>query len=77
METQQKKYGTTRTFQEEDAAEGISSAPIDSGRSNRQIPSSKHHRYKKGVYENALTRFKEEDITTRLPPSSLHPVSFK
>ena len=69
-------YGTNYSFQEEDAADGISFEPSDQGRSTRQFVSSKHHKYNKRGYENAPTQSKEEDPTTRLSPSSLRPVSF-
>ena len=55
METQQKMYGTTYRFREEVAADETSSAPSDPGRSTRQFPSSKHHRYNKSGHKNALT----------------------
>ena len=61
-------YGTTYRFQEEDVADGTSSAPSDPGRNNCQFHSSKHHRYNERGYENALTRSKEEEFTTKLSP---------
>ena len=70
-------YGTNYRFQEEDAADGISFEPSDQGRSTRRFVSSKHHKNNKRGYENAPTRSTEEDLTTRLSPSSLRPLSFK
>ena len=69
-------YGTTYSFQEEDATYWTSCGPFDLNKSIRQFPSSKDHRYNKCGYEKALTRSKEEDLTTRLSPSSLPPVYF-
>ena len=62
METQEKKYGTTYRFQEEDAADGTSFAPSDQGRSTRQFPSSEHHKQKTFGYESASMRSKVEDL---------------
>ena len=70
-------YGTTSRFEEEDAADGTSFAPFDQGRSTHQFPSYKLHRYIKYEYKNAPKRPKEEDLTTKLSPLSLRPVSFK
>ena len=68
-------YGATYRFQGEDAADETSFVPFDQGRSTRLFLFSKHQRYNKRG--NALTRSKEEDLTTRLSLSSLRPVSFK
>ena len=72
-----KMYGTTYRFQEEKAKDGTSFAPSDPGRSTPHFTSSKHHRYNKCGYQNAPTRSKEEELTTRLSTSSLRPISFK
>ena len=70
-------YRTTYRFQKEDAADRNSIALSDRGRSTRPFRASKHHRSNKCGYEKALTRSKEEELTKRLSPSSLHHVSFK
>ena len=69
--------GATHRFQEEDAANEISWAPFGPSRSTRLFLFSEHHKYKKQGLENALIQSKEEELTTRLSPSSLSPVSFK
>ena len=71
-------YGTTYRFQEEDAADGTSFAPSGPDRSTRQFPSSET----KCSIINTGTKVhqhdqKEGELTTRLSPSSLRPVSFK
>ena len=70
-------YRITYGFPEQDAADAASCAPFGPSRITRPFPSSKHHKYNKHGYENALTRFKDEDLTTTLSPSTLCPVFFK
>ena len=48
-------YETTYRFQEENAADGTSSAPFDPSRSTRQFHSSKNQTYNKRGYENSIT----------------------
>ena len=72
-----KMYGTSYIFQEENATGGTSFVQSDPGRSTRQFPSSTHHIYTNCGYEKAPTQLIEEDLTTRLSQSSLHPLSFK
>ena len=71
--------GTTHRFQEGDAADGTSFVPIGPCRSTRQFPSSKtKHSTMIAGTENCTNMTKqEEDLTTRLFPSSLRPVFFK
>ena len=78
METLQKNVWDYR-FQEEGAADETLCSPFDSVGSTCPFPSSRHHKYNKDGYENALTQLKEEEevLTRRLSPSSLRPVSFK
>ena len=76
-ETEGTNVRITYRFEEEDAEDGTSFAPSDPSRSTRQFPSSKHHKYNECGHESAPTQSKEEDLTTRLSPSSLRPVSFK
>ena len=79
--TEHKKaiHWTTYRFQEEDAADGTSFAPSDPGRITRQFFSSEteHGTINAGTKNCTNTTKKEEDLTTRLSPSSLRPVSFK
>ena len=74
-----KMHGTTYRFQEGDAADGTSFVPFGPCRSTRQFPSSKtKHSTMNAGTENCTNMTKqEEDLTTRLFPSSLRPVSFK
>ena len=72
-------HGTTHRFQEGDAADGTSFVPFVPCRSTLQFPSSKtKHSTMNAGTENCTNMTKqEEDLTTRLFPSSLRPVSFK
>ena len=71
-------HGTTYRFQEGDAADGISFVPFGPCRSTRHFPSSETQH---GIINTGtgvhLHDQKEEDLTTRLSPSSLRPVSFR
>ena len=69
---------TTYRFQEGDAADGTSCEPSGPYRNTRQFPSSEMQRttMKTGT-TRAPKRKRKEDLTTRLSPSSLRPVSFK
>ena len=59
-------YWNTYRFQKEDAANETSCAPFRPGRSSRPFPSSKHRKYNKHGYENALTQLKGEDFRVHL-----------
>ena len=69
---------STYRFQEGDATDGTSCEPSGPCKSTRQFPSSETQRntMKTGT-KRAPTQRKKEDLTTRLSPSSLRPVSFK
>ena len=69
---------TTYRFQEGDATDGTSCEPSGPCKSTRQFPSSETQRttMKTGT-TRAPKRKRKEDLTTRLSPSSLRPVSFK
>ena len=71
-------HGSTYRFQEGDAADGNSFVPFGPCRSNRQFPSSEtqHGIINTGTGAHQHEQ-KEEDLATRLSPSSLRPVSFK
>ena len=72
-------HGTTYRFQEEDAADGTSFAPFGPCKNTPQFLSSEteHSTINAGTENCTNTTKKEEDLTTRLSPSSLRPVSFK
>ena len=75
MKTQGRGYRITYRFQEGDAPNEISCAPFRPSRSTRPSPASKHHKDNTHGRENAVLQSKEENLTTKLLPSSLRPAT--